>query len=424
MLLNRPRAARTAFSIVFAIASSGLAGLSSTAFGQDNRIGTVIYIELENHNWTQPASDTSAPQQLAGNPAAPYVNSLATPGNPNAAEVSYATAYHNVLATPSGNNPSIHPSEPNYIWQEAGSNFGILNDNDPYAPVDPTVPAILSFLAANPNVSGEHLTGLLQKAGITWTAYQEDIDLQNTDGGNANLGGTPTSKVAPKARWTVPLSSLSGTSPTYTNAFNGSHQWNFACKHDGTLFFVDTDGGDVTDTTNKAIKHYAPLQQFFKDLKDNHLARYNLVTPDQYNEMHSSLASFTYHGVTYTGDQAAIAEGDNFLSIVIPLIKASKAYQDNGVIVLWWDESEGNANDFAHTMPFFIISKLAKGNAFASTKDYTHSSDLNTWQKVFGLVANTPSGFLNDAANPTLDGTTDLSDLFKSGVIPATLKKH
>ena len=107
MLLNRPRAARTAFSIVCAIASTGLAALSSTAFGQDNQIGTVIYIELENHNWTQPASDTSAPQQIFGNPAAPCVNGLATPGNPNAAEVSYATAYHNVLSTPNGNNPSI-----------------------------------------------------------------------------------------------------------------------------------------------------------------------------------------------------------------------------------------------------------------------------------------------------------------------------
>jgi phosphatidylinositol-3-phosphatase len=425
MFPNRPRAARTACNVVFAIASTGLACLSSTAFGQDNRIGAVFYIELENHNWTQPASDTSAPQQISGNPAAPYVNSLATSGNPNAKEVSYATAYHNVLATPSGNNPSIHPSEPNYIWQEAGSNFGIFNDNDPYASVDPSVPAILSFLAANPNVSGEHLTGLMEKAGISWTAYQEDIDLQNTDGGNANVGGTPTSKVAPKARWTVPLVSLSGSSPTYVNAFNGSNQWNFACKHDGTLFFTDTNGGDVTDTKNKAIKHYAPLQQLFKDLKDNNVARYNLITPDQYNEMHSSLASFAYHGVMYTGDQAAVAEGDNFLSIVIPIIMASKAYQNNGVIVLWWDESEGtNQNDFSHTIPFFVISKLAKGNAFASTKDLTHSSDLNTWQKVFGLVANTPSGFLNDAANPTLDGTTDLSDLFKPGVIPATLKKH
>ena len=37
-------------------------------------------------------------------------------------QVAYATAYHNVLATPSGNNPDIHPSEPNYIWAEAGTN--------------------------------------------------------------------------------------------------------------------------------------------------------------------------------------------------------------------------------------------------------------------------------------------------------------
>jgi len=47
-------------------------------------------------------------------PAAPYINSLVTPGNANAKQVSYAAAYFNVLATPSGNNPSIHPSEPNY----------------------------------------------------------------------------------------------------------------------------------------------------------------------------------------------------------------------------------------------------------------------------------------------------------------------
>src|SRR5689334_2340578 len=89
----------------------------------DSKIGDVFYIALENHNFTQPASDASAPQQLFGNSAAPYLNSLVTPGNPNAAQTAYASAYHNVLATPSGNNPSIHPSEPNYIWEEAGSNL-------------------------------------------------------------------------------------------------------------------------------------------------------------------------------------------------------------------------------------------------------------------------------------------------------------
>jgi hypothetical protein len=39
-----------------------------------NAIGTVFYIAMENHNWTQPSSQTS-PQQILGNAAAPYINS-------------------------------------------------------------------------------------------------------------------------------------------------------------------------------------------------------------------------------------------------------------------------------------------------------------------------------------------------------------
>ena len=422
MLRNRPLLAQ----IACAVASTALiASLSYTAFAQskkDKQIGVVFYIELENHNWTQPKTDTTPPFQLAHNKAAPYLNSLVTPGNPNSDEVSYATHYHNVLATPSGNNPSIHPSEPNYIWQEAGWNFGIFNDNDPYSAVDPSVPAIQAYLAMFPTFTGEHLTGLMEANGLTWKAYQEDIDMQTTTGSNGNLGGTLTSTVVAKAQWTVPLSSFSGTSTTYVNEFNGSGQWNFACKHDGTLFFPDTNGGNVPDASNTQRLHYAPMQQLFSDLNSNKVARYNLITPDQYNDMHSSLQNgFTYHGVAYpAGDLAQIAEGDNFLSIVIPFIMASQAYQDNGVIVIWEDESE-NANDFSHTLPFIVISKLAKGHAFASRKNMTHSTDLATWQKVFGLRANTPSGYLNDAANPTLGGTTDISDLFVPGVIPKDL---
>lgn len=428
MLLNKPLLARMANGVTLAVASAGLAAcFSSTAFAQDSnkKIGAVFYIELENHNWTQPTTDTSAPNQIFGSVAAPYINSLVEPGNPNAKQTSYAIAYHHVLSTPTGNNPSIHPSEPNYLWQEAGTNFGILNDNDPYVTPGGSVAAIATFLAANPTFTGEHLTGLMEQNGVSWYSYQEDTDLLNTDGGNANLGGTITSTPAPEKDWTVPLSSLSGTSPSYTNPFNGSNQYNFACKHDGTLFFKDTNGGNVTDTTNKKRTHYRPLQQLFKDLENNKVAQYNLITPDQFNEMHSALTNgFVYHGVSYTGDLSQIAAADNFLATVVPIIMASQAYKDNGVIVLWTDETEGtNQNDFNHTLLFIVISKLAKGNAYASPKDYTHSSDLATLQKVFGLRANTPSGFLNDAANPQLDGTTDISDMFKPGVIPKNLPK-
>jgi hypothetical protein len=55
-------------------------------------IGDVFYIDMENHNLTQPSSVTS-PQQLLGNPAAPYLNSLMTPGTPNADQTSYASNY-------------------------------------------------------------------------------------------------------------------------------------------------------------------------------------------------------------------------------------------------------------------------------------------------------------------------------------------
>jgi hypothetical protein len=140
----------------------------------------------------------------------------------------------------------------------------------------------------------------------------------------------------------------------YTNAYNGSHQYNFACKHDGTLFFVATNGGDDPTTANVEAKYYRPLQQLQDDLDHDTVARYNLITPDQYNDMHSGLSTpFVYNGVTYAGDLGNIAQGDNFLSIIIPKIMASKAYKRNGVIVIWNDETIGTALEL-----FGFITKL------------------------------------------------------------------
>jgi phosphatidylinositol-3-phosphatase len=93
----------------------------------------------------------------------------------------------------------------------------------------------------------------------------------------------------------------------------------------------------------------------------------------------------------------------------------SQAYKNNGAIVIWFDETEGtNANDFNHTLAEIVISPLAKGNAYNSTLNYTHSSDLKTLQELFGVYG--PGGtFLGDANTP---GTNDLSDLFVPGAIP------
>jgi len=227
--------------------------------------------------------------------------------------------------------------------------------------------------------------------------------------------------VAPQSQWTVPLKRFSGTSnPDYTNPYNGSHQYNFAPKHDGQLFFTATNGGNDFSPSNPEAKYYAPLQQLQTDLDNNTIAKYSVITPDQFNDMHSSLnTNFTYNGVTYAAktDQEAIAIGDNFLSKIVPTIMASKAYKNNGVIVIWYDETEdGNTTSF--TIPEIIISPLAKGNAYNSTLAYTHSSDLKSLQELFGVSA-PGGGFLGDANTP---GTNDLSDLFVPGVFtPSSL---
>ena len=191
---------------------------------------------------------------------------------------------------------------------------------------------------------------------------------------------------------------------------------------DGNLwfaYFTDTNGGNDTTPSNPLASHYAPLQQLQIDLGNHTVANYNWITPNQFNDMHNALpGGFNYDGTLYTGDQARIAQGDNFLKMIIPMIMASDAYKNDGAIVIWWDETEsdgsGNANDFNHTIGEIVISPDAHPNVngmpYVSPIDYTHSSDLLTMQEIFHVG---PTGGIGDAAN-----ATDLADLFAPDAIP------
>ena len=336
--------------------------------GQAQQVGDVFVIALENHNFTQPPSQTS-PQQLFGNPAAPFINSLITPGNPNAAQVSYATNYLNA-----GNG--VHPSEPNYVWSEAGTDFGVHTDADPSS-------------GAGNIFNAPHLTQELNKAGVSWHNYQEDVQYS-----------------------TSPLVSASGTNGAQ-NQYNGSDQFNYAVKHNPMAFFPDTGTQNVYQ-----------LSHLSTDLANNTVGKYNWITPDQYNDMHTALnGGFTYKGVHYTGDAANIAQGDNFLSILIPEIEASQAYKHNGAIVIWNDESEGG-DDVNRALTEIVISPLAKGDAYASSFELNHSSDLKTMEEIFGVpLLNNPIPGSETFAGSNPNGNevrfaNDLSDLFKPGAIP------
>ena len=323
---------------------------------------------MENHNFTQPPTQTD-PQQILGNPAAPFMNSLITSGNPNAAQVSFATAYFN-------SGTGVHPSEPNYVWAEAGSDFGVHTDADPE---------------------------LHQWQHLRCSAFDRAVECR------------PHSVEELSGRRSIcdqPNPQRIGDEQCLINPYYGTGQYNYAVKHNPMAFFGDT-----------WVQNVYPLAQLFDDLNHNAVGQYNWITPNQFNDAHSALSGgFTYHGTHYTGDQAAIAQGDNFLSIVVPQIMASREYQNNGVIIIWWDETEGG-DDTSRTLGETVISPLAKGNAYASSVVFSHSSDLKTMEEIFGLPSvNNPipasetnnfGGFNNVAT------ANDLSDLFVSGAIPA-----
>jgi len=201
---------RIAIGIATVLCAAALIGLTARA----NDVKTVFVIAMENHNWTQPANQFSGGiQQIYQNPNAPYINSLVDGASAISDQVAYANAYHNVLATASGNNLHVHPSEPNYIWAEAGTNFGVLNDNDPFAATNPT----------NQNTSA-HLSALLTAAGRTWRSYQEDTDLVRDAAGK--LTNVPLSV----DQYFVPLKSVSGVFSAGFNQYNFSAQYNYAAS--------------------------------------------------------------------------------------------------------------------------------------------------------------------------------------------------
>ncbi|NDB77894.1 MAG: hypothetical protein EB141_19990, partial [Verrucomicrobia bacterium] len=188
-------------------------------------IQTVFVIVLENNNWAS----------FKGSASAPFINTVLLPS------ASHCEQYYNP--------PGIHPSEPNYLWFEAATNFGVFNDADP---------AINHFAITN------HLSTRLSRAGISWKSYQEDID------------GTY-----------VPLTS--------TNLY--------APKHNPMVFF-----DDVTGTNNRAyafgIAHIRPYSELATDLLNNTVPRYCFITPNLVHDGHDP-APPNYNVVRQTDDWLA-----------------------------------------------------------------------------------------------------------------------
>ena len=190
-----------------------LLGLANLNAGTIPPIQTVFLILLENESW----------EEVRGNTNAPYLN------NTLLRMASRCEGYYNVT--------NLHPSLPNYLWLEAGTNFGILDNDNP---------------DSNHQNTTNHFVTLLKNAGISWKTYHEDIPGTNV----------------PLADW-----------------------YGYAVRHNPFVYF-----DDVTGTNNPAyaygIAHIRPYSELAADLTNNTVARYNFLKPNVCNDGHDSCAPY------------------------------------------------------------------------------------------------------------------------------------
>ncbi|HLI07561.1 MAG TPA: alkaline phosphatase family protein [Ktedonobacteraceae bacterium] len=185
----------------------------TTPATRHHAIQTVFLIVMENQNWSQ----------IKGNPSAPYINHTLLP------MASYAQQYYNP--------PNNHPSLPNYLWLEAGTNFGISNDNGPYLNYQNTT---------------RHLVTLLNNAHISWKAYEEGID-----------------------GLTCPLIDIG----------------EYTARHNPMIYFNDVTNDNNTHSSY-CIAHERPFSQLSSDLAHNSEARYNFITPSLCDDMHTACSPY------------------------------------------------------------------------------------------------------------------------------------
>ena len=257
------------------------------------------------------AMENTDANQIYGNTSdAPYINNTLLP------RYARSTNFKDEL-------PSL-PSEPHYVWMEAGANafsdHTFTNDNVPSR--------------TNSTASTAHLVTQIKNAtsGVSWRSYQEGI--------NSTTGACPI-------------------------AASGFYQ----PKHDPFVFFRDVSGSTPSKTNMYCAAHHKNLSLLAGDLANHAVATYNFITPNQCHDM---------HGQSGCPNGNTIRSGDDWLAANLPALIAFVNAND-GVIFITWDE--GSSTNF---LAFIAIGPHVKAG-YAGGVMYTHSSMVKSIENILGV---------------------------------------
>lgn len=280
---------------------AAVSGMLPVAAARAQSAPIVFVVVIENKNWIGSGG-------IYHNAAAPYINHTLVP------QAAVANNYFN----PSGN----HPSLPNYLWMEAGRNFGIHDDALP---------------SQHPLTTHAHLTQLLRNAGIPWRAYEEPIY------------GT-VCPLTPEGRYDQ----------------NGTRV--YQPKHFPQVYFTDvTDGRNPK--SSYCITHARPLSQLSSDLANKKIGRYNFITPSICHDGHDPCGG------------SEIGHIDSWLKAFLPMIFNSSQYKAGHVVLFLATDEAANGDG---PIMFMAMGRGVK-HGYKNEIRYTHSSLLRTLEEMYGV---------------------------------------
>jgi phosphatidylinositol-3-phosphatase len=265
----------------------------------------IVVVVEENHSY----------DQVIGSPEAPFLNRLAGQG----------TLLTRFYAT-------THPSLPNYIAMVSGGTQGITSD------------------CGDCNVDTPNLADQLERAGISWKAYQQGLPAPCSD---AHVAG------------------------------------DYAKKHDPFMYFHS-----VRADPARCAK-VVPFDRLDADLAAGHLPRFVFVTPDLAHDMHG-----TGEGA---GKASLVRAADDWLRTLYGRLAASTAWREDTRLVVTWDEGGGGGGGGRGACCGGLgagghIATVVAGPRVRPGRDattYDHYALLRSVEAAFGLP------FLGHAADPT-----------------------
>jgi phosphatidylinositol-3-phosphatase len=274
----------------------------------------ILVVVEENHTY----------DQIIGSPQAPFLNRLAGQGT-------LLTSYFAIT----------HPSLPNYLAMVSGDTQGITSD------------------CGGCNVDAANLVDQLERAGVSWKAYMEDLPAPCSDAHEAGR---------------------------------------YAKKHDPFMYFTS-----VRDNPARCAK-VVPSDRLAADLAAGRLPRFVFVTPNLADDMHG-----TGEG---GGDATLVRTADDWLRALYQQLAASPAWQQDTRLVVTWDEGAGGGGQTGCCgglaagghIPTIITGPRVPAARDATT--YDHYALLRSIETAFGL---SPLGHAADPSSAVIPAVAGAS---------------